>query len=168
MDKLLSILGLKKSFQIKLDIEKTEFVEHIGEDIKPNQLFLFDMFDTNQKKYYGNIDQNGFMLRSSRRSSSKSSFSRAFGTINRERDKVNLDVFIVGWNWFILIFMVIMFLILGLAINDLIACETYGALIMFIPVFLFFILVPVFKMRKGVKRFEKYLIADLKEINTKI
>ncbi|WP_373060068.1 hypothetical protein [Zunongwangia sp. H14] len=166
MKNILNILGLKTSLKLKLDSERIEFIKFMEEDIKPDQLIFFDIFDGNEKKYYGNIDQNGFKLRRNTRSLfPESQFTRAIGKISGGNNYTELDISIIGWNWFVIIFLIFMGLIFGLSLNDIISTKSYGVLIMLIPVFLFFLLVLIFNMRKGVRRFEKFLKAELIKVD---
>ena len=165
MSQILKFLGLKKELKITLDSGKTEFISFMEKDMKPDQLFFFDIFDVNQKKYYGKIDHNGFKLRRSNGSLfPESQFTKVVGKISGGENNTELDISLIGWNWFIVLFMLVMGLIFGLALNDILSTKSYGVLIMLIPVFLVFLLVPIFKMRKGVKRFEKYLKTELTKV----
>ena len=99
----------------------------------------------------------GFVVRRS------SLFSKATGRITGGPHNTVLDISIVGWNWFSLIFLIVISLIFGLALIDIITNNSYSILIMLIPMFLFFIIFPTVKMRNGLKRFEEYLLSDIKK-----
>ena len=52
MDKILNILGLKKSMKINLNIGRKKFIDLMEMKIKPKRLIFFDIFDSNQKEFY--------------------------------------------------------------------------------------------------------------------
>lgn len=162
MDNFFRALGLKKRLKINLKFSKFEFIKYLEKSINPQQLFFFDMFETNQKRYYGKIDEREFRLRQSFFSNNH---SRAIGKISGDNYETELDITIIGWNWFIIFFILGMGLIFGLALNDIMTSKSFGVLVILIPAILFFILFPIFKMRKGLKVFEKYLIIKLNKIN---
>ena len=165
MDKILYIFGIKKSIILKLNIGKEEFIKLMERKVKPKRLFFLDIFDSNQKKFYGNINGTEFSIRRSHGFIPYSLFSRAHGKIYEIKKKTELEISLFGWNWFILLWGFWMIGIFGLALNDIIASKSYGVLMMLIPYSLFFLIVPIIMMRVGIKQLERYLIAELTKIN---
>ena len=165
MDKILNILGLKKSMKIKLDVGREEFIKLMEKKIKPNRLIFFDIFDSNQKKFYGTINESEFKLRRSQGFIPNGAFSRVHGKIYETQNKTELEISLLGWNWFILLWAFWMLMIFGFALNDILASKSYDVLILLIPSFLFFSICPFIMMRIGLKRTEKYLRAELAKMN---
>ena len=62
-----------------------------------------------------------------------------------------------------LLWFLVISLIVGMLINDAIQTNSWGTLPVFGPIFLIFYLFAILKIRQGVKRFELYLISELKE-----
>ena len=59
MSGLLETFGLKKHLNLTLKMEKTEFIKFLEQKVKPNRLFFFDIFDSEQKEFYGKINVAG-------------------------------------------------------------------------------------------------------------
>jgi len=163
MSGLLETFGLKKHLNLTLKMEKTEFIKFLEQKVKPNRLFFFDIFDSEQKEFYGKINSEKFWLRKKSQSLfPESPFASAEGKIKSSYDKTELEVKIIGWNWFVLFWLTGMTLVFGLSLNDIVRTESYGVLIFFLPVFLILYFLGTFKMRKGVKKLEHYIKTELK------
>ena len=167
MSGILETFGLKKNLNLTIKIKKSEFSEFLEQKVKPNRLFFFDIFDSEQKEFYGNVNQENFWLRIGAKSISGGSFASAQGKIKSYSDKTELDIKITGWNWFILLWFLSISLIFGLVFNDAIRNDSFGILIVFGPIFLVFYLVGIIKIRNGVKGFERFITSELKSIENK-
>ncbi len=163
MNRILETFGLKKQLNLTIKMDKSEFIKFLEPKVKPNRLFFFDIFDNEQKEFYGNVNNEKFWLRKSDRFFPKSPFARAEGIIKSSSDKTELEIKLIGWNWFILLWFLFMTLIFGLGFNDAIRTNSYGILIVFGPILLMFYLFGILKIRKGVKKLEHYLKSELEE-----
>ena len=165
MDKILNILGLKKSMKINLNIGREEFVNLMEKKIKPKRLIFFDIFDSKQKKFYGTIDNTEFKIRRSQGFIPNGAYPRAHGKIYETQNKTELEIELLGWNWFILFWWFWMLMIFGFGFYDILTSKSYGVLILLIPSFLLFSICPIIIMRIGLKRIDKYLRAELTKLN---
>ena len=165
MSGILETFKLKKHLNLTVKMEKTEFVNFLESKVKPNKLFFFDIFDGEQKEYYGTVNKDDFWLRIGAKSITEGSFASANGKMKSHLDKTELSIKIIGWNWFILLWFLVMSLIICLALNDIIKGNSYGILIVFGPIFLIFYLIGFYKIRNGVKSFELQLMNELKKIS---
>ena len=163
MNRILGTFGLQKHLNLTIKMEKSEFIKFLELKVKPNRLFFFDIFDSDQKEFYGNVNNEKFWLRKSDRFFPKSPFASAEGIIKSSSDKTELEIKLIGWNWFILLWFLVMTLIFGLGFNDAIRTNSYGILIVFGPIFVLFYLFGILKIRKGIKKLEHYLIYELYE-----
>jgi uncharacterized RDD family membrane protein YckC len=91
----------------------------------------------------------------------KSPFAKATGVIKSESDMTLLEIKIKGWNWFILLWLGLISLMLGLILRATIQNDTFGLFIIIGPMFLLFYFFAFFKMRQGVRRFKNYLREEL-------
>ena len=163
MSGILETFGLKKHLNLTIKMEKAEFIKFLELKVKPNRLFFFDIFDSEQKEFYGKLSLEKFWLRKKSQSLfPESPFASAEGKIKSSSDKSELEVKIIGWNWFVIFWLLGMTLIFGLSLNDIIRTESYGVLIFFAPVFLILYSLGIFKMKKGVKKLEHHIITELK------
>ncbi|WP_179019147.1 hypothetical protein [Winogradskyella forsetii] len=163
MNRILETFGLKKHLNLTIKMDKSEFIKFLETKVKPNRIFFFDIFDNEQKEFYGNVNNEKFWLRKSDRFFPKSPFASAEGIIKSSSNKTELDIKLIGWNWFILFWFLFMTLIFGLGFNDAIRSNSYGILIVFGPILLMFYLFVILKIRKGVKKLEHYLKSELNE-----
>ena len=163
MSGILETFGLTKNLKLTVDMEKSKFIEFLQKKIKPNSLFFFDIFDIKQKEFYGNVNEEFFWLRVGAKSIRGGSFANAHGKMKSYSNKTELNIKITGWNWFILLWFLGISLIFGLVLNDIIRTESFGILIVFGPIFLFFYLIGIIKIRNGVRKLERFLISELNE-----
>ena len=161
MDKILYILSIKKRIKIKLDVNNEEFIELIKKDIKPEQSIFLDIFDNDKKKFYGKINGNEFKIRLCEGVFRKTGFASAHGKILGTNKKTELEISLLGWNWFISLWSFGMLIFIGFLIYDIITHIGYGGLIIIVPFLLFFISLFLIMMNYGIKQLEKYLIAEL-------
>ncbi|WP_299365914.1 hypothetical protein [Winogradskyella sp.] len=154
---------MKKHLNWTLKKNKSDFIKMLETKVKPNRLFFFDIFDSEQKEFYGIVNENDFWLRKSDRLIPNCPWASATGIMKTESNKTTIELKIKGWNWFIILWICFMTIIFGLALSDVIKTNQFGILVVFAPIFLMFYLFALFKMRQGVKRFEKYLKAELNE-----
>ncbi len=160
---ILETFGLTKTLNLTVDMEKSKFIEFLQQKVKPNRLFFFDIFDKEQKEFYGEFSAEKFWLRKKSQSLfPESPFASAEGIINDSSTETELEIKIIGWNWFVIFWFVCMTLVFGLNLNDIFRTESYGVLIFFGPIFLILYTLGIYKMRKGVKKLEHYLITELK------
>ena len=164
MSRILETFGLKKHLNLTVKMEKSEFINFLESKVKPNRLFFFDIFDVKQKEYYGTVNKEDFWLRIGTKSITGGSFANADGKMKSHLDKTELNIKIIGWNWFIILWFLVMSLIFGLALNDIIKDNSYGILIVFGPIFLIFYLIGIYKIRSGVKKFERQLMTQLEKL----
>jgi hypothetical protein len=163
MSRVLETFGLKKHLDLTIKMEKSEFIKFLELKVRPNRLFFFDLLDSEQKEFYGTINENNFWLRKADRFIPKCPWANATGLITGESNKTVLKLKIKGWNWFILVWLVLLTMMIGLIVNTTIQNGSYGIFVVFGPVFLILYLFAFFKMRQGVKRFKNYLTTELKE-----
>ncbi|AXP81748.1 hypothetical protein CJ739_2676 [Mariniflexile rhizosphaerae] len=160
---ILETFGFKKILNLTVDKEKSKFIEFLQQKTKPNRLFFFDIFDQEQKEFYGKLSMEKFWLRKKSQSLfPESPFASAEGKIKSSSNKTELEIKLIGWNWFVLFWLLGMSLVFALALNDIIRTESYGVLIIFVPVYLILYSLGIFKIRKGVKKLEHYIITELK------
>lgn len=163
MSGILNTLGLTKNLKLTIDMDKSKFIEFLQKKVKPNSLFFFDIFDSESKDFYGYVNNEKFWLRNKSQSLfPESPFASAKGKINNSFTKTELEIKIIGWNWFIIFWLLAISLVFGLNLNDIIRTESFGVLIFFGPVFFLFYLLGIYKMRKGVKKLESQIIAEFK------
>ena len=84
---------------ISLKNEKVDFINNLKNDIKPDQLFFFDFFDNQPNKYYGTISDSEFKIRPCY----EYSFAQAHGIIKNNGSEI--EVKIIGYNWFSILYM---------------------------------------------------------------
>lgn len=160
---ILETFGFTKILNLTVDKEKSKFIEFLQQKTKPNRLFFFDIFDQEQKEFYGKLNMEKFWLRKKSQSLfTESPFASAEGKIKSSSNKTELEIKLIGWNWFVLFWLLGMSLVFALALNDIIRTESYGVLIIFVPVYLILYSLGIFKIRKGVKKLEHYIITELK------
>jgi hypothetical protein len=167
MKRILETFGLKKHLNLTLKMEKSEFIKALELKVKPNRLFFFDVFDSEQKEFYGNVNKENFWLRIGTKSITGGSFASVNGQMKSSSDETELNIKITGWNWFILLWFLGISLIFGLAFYDAIKTNSFGILVVFGPMFLIFYLVGIIKIRNGVKRCERFLTSELNTIDNK-
>ena len=167
MSSILETFGLKKHLNLTVKMEKSEFTQSLEQKVKPNRLFFFDVFDSEQKEFYGNVNKDNFWLRVGAKSITGGSFASANGKMKNYSDKTELNINIIGWNWFILLWFFCISLIFALVLNDVLKTNSVGLLVVFGPVFLIFYLVGILKIRNGVKRFEQFITSELMTIENK-
>ena len=129
MDKILNILGLKKSMKINLNIGRKKFIDLMEMKIKPKRLIFFDIFDSNQKEFYGTINNTEFKIRRSQGFMTNGAFSRVHGKIYETHKNTELEISLLGWNWFILLWGFWMLMIFGFGFYDILISKSYGVLI---------------------------------------
>ena len=161
MSGILDTFGLKKNLNLTVNIEKSEFIKFLESKVKPNRLIFLDFLDSEQKEFYGTISENDFWIRKADRFNPKSGFASASGIIKTESNKTILEIKIKGWNWFILLWLAFLTLMIGLILKTTIQNGSYGIFVVFGPLFLIFYFFAFYKMRQGVKRFKKFLTAEL-------
>ena len=163
MTSFLETYGFKKSLNLTINKEKFEFIKFLEQKTKPNRLFFFDMFDSEQIVFYGTVSSENFWLRKKNKSLfPESPFANAEGIIKSSSNQTELEVKIIGWNWFSNLWLAVMTLVFGLTLSDILRTEFYGVLIIFIPIFLILYTSGIYEMRKGVKKLEHYLITELR------
>lgn len=167
MGRILEFFGFEKHFSLNLKTKKSEFIEFLEMKVKPNNLFFFDIFDSN-KEFYGKVNESDFWLRKPSGFYSKFHFASASGIIDESTDGTQLKIKIIGWNWFVLLMLFVITLIVGLSVKDIIKTDQYGILIFFGPIFLFFYLIMIFQIRQGVKNFKNHLITELFKVQDKL
>ena len=161
--RILETFGFTKILNLTVDKEKSKFIEFLQQKTKPNRLFFFDIFDQEQKEFYGKLSMEKFWLRKKSQSLfPESPFASAEGKIKSSSNKTELEIKLIGWNWFVIFWLLGMSLVFGLALNDIIRTESYGVLIIFVPAFLILYSLGIFKIRKGLKKLEHYIITELK------
>lgn len=154
----MNFFGLTKNFKISLKNENIEFINNLKKDSKPDQILFFDFFDSKPNKYYGVLSDSEFKIRPGY----EYSFARAHGII--KNDSYEIEIQILRYNWFSLLYL---FVIVGLgcgALIDLLKNENYGVFpIIFIAIILtlFF----YFKLKRGIKAFKKTLESGLNKYN---
>lgn len=160
--KILETFGLTKTFNLTIDMEKSDFIKFLQQKIKPNRLFFFDIFDQEQIEFYGNLNSESFWLRKKSQSLfPESPFASAEGKINISSTSTELEIKLIGWNWFVVIWFFGMTLVFGLTLNDIINTESYGVLIIFLPVYFFLYLLVIYNTKKGMLQLEYFLIANI-------
>ncbi len=164
MSGILEIFGLKKHLNLTVNMEKSKFIESLKLKVKPNSLFFFDIFDSEQKEFYGKVSENDFWLRKADRLIPRSPFARAYGKTTDKKGKTEINIRIIGWHWFIILWFIGLTSFLSLIIVESITSNTLGLLIVFGPVFLFFYIYAFYKLRSGVKKLENYILTEL-ELN---
>lgn len=163
MSGILETFGLKKHLNLTINMEKSEFINFLELKVKPNRLFFFDIFVGEQREFYGKIILEKFWLRKKSQSLfPESPFASAEGKIKSSCDKTMVEVKIIGWNWFVIFWLLGVTLVFALLLNEIIRTESYGVLLLFTPVFLIIYFLGLFNMRKGVKKLELYIITELK------
>ncbi|WP_046758409.1 hypothetical protein [Kordia jejudonensis] len=167
MGSILETFGLKKNLNLTVKMEKSEFTQLLEQKVKPNRLFFFDIFDSQQKEFYGNVNKDSFWLRLGSKSITGGSFASANGKIKYCPKKTEMNISIIGWNWFILLWFLGISLIFGLVFIDALKKDSFGLLAIFGPVFLIFYLIGILKIRNGVKRFEKFITSEFITIENK-
>lgn len=163
MSEILKTFGFKKHLNWKLESNKPDFIKKLESKVKPNRLFFFDIFDNEQKEFYGTINENEFWLRKADRFIPNCPWASANGIMKADSNGTKLELEIKGWNWFILLWFGILTIIVGLALTNAIKTNQFGILVVFGPIFLLFYLFALYKIRQGVKRFEKYLTTELND-----
>lgn len=161
--RILETFGFTKTLNLTIDMEKSKFIEFLQNKIKPNRLFFFDVFDQELKEFYGKLSMDKFWLR--RKSPSlfpESPFASAKGKIINSSNKTEIEIKIIGWNWFLIFWLLAMSLVFALALSDIIRTESYGVIIIFVPMFLILYSLGIFKIRNGVKKLENYILNELK------
>ncbi|WP_405604136.1 hypothetical protein [Polaribacter sp. Asnod1-A03] len=153
MKSFLEFLGLIKKINLTIEIEKSEFIKCLKQKVKPNGLIFLDVLDNDRKEFYGNVNSEKFWLRKSRQLFSESTFASACGVMKDSKNKTSLKIKIIGWNWFIIVWTLVMSFVLW---NILVANFILPILIILILYIILF-----FKIRKGVSKFEKYLISEI-------
>ncbi|WP_417874000.1 hypothetical protein [Xanthomarina gelatinilytica] len=161
MSRILEAFGLKKQLDFTVNSEKSKFIESLKPKVKPNIPFLFDIFDNDQKEFYGTVNENDFWLRKADRLP-KSPYARAFGKVKDTFGKTEINIKIITLNWLVLLYFLVLILFVVLVVMESIRSKTFGLLIVFGPIFLIFFLFAFFKLRSGVKKLENYIITELK------
>ncbi len=144
-----------KSINISFSEDKIDFVNNFKKDVKPNQFLFFDFFDSKPKRYYGHITNLEFKIRSGQ----EPLFARAHGIINEDNSEIKICV--LGYNWFSLLWLLIMISVFCAALIDFLKNEDYGVF-SFLILVLILILLFYYKLKSGIKSFIKTLEIDLK------
>lgn len=152
MNDILKILGVIKKIDLTIEIEKSDFIKYLSQKVKPNGLIFLDVLDNDKKEFYGNVSSERFWLRESSKGFSKSPFASARGIIKDSENKTSLDIKIIGWNWFILFWLLCTSFIFGNILIEKLIIPVVMILVMY--------LILLFKIRKGVKKLELYLISE--------
>lgn len=163
MSRILEDFGLKKRLNLTIKVDKSDFVKMLESKVKPNRLFFFDKLDNKQRKFYGTVNENGFWLRKADRSIPNCPWASATGIIKKVSNQTIIELEIKGWNWFTIVWLSFMTLIFGLALSDALQTNSFGIIIVFGPIFLSFYLFAIFTIRRGVRRFKRYLTTELNE-----
>jgi len=160
MNKFLNNLGLIKDIEMTFDVEKSEFVKNLKKKIKPNRTIFLDIFNSEEVAFYGNVNQDKFWIRSAKLSG-KNPFADAKGSINRLGNQTLCKITIKGFNHFFIVWLLTLLFIFALSFRDI----TNGDSLILLFVFFSFFIIPLifmfFKIRQGVKYFEKYLRSEL-------
>src|SRR5690606_19797901 len=101
-------------------MEKSKCIEFLQNKIKPNRLFFFDVFDQERKEFYGKLSIDKFWIR--RKCPSlfpESPFASAKGKIINSSDKTELEIKIIGWNWFVIFWLLAMTLVFAFILSDI-------------------------------------------------
>jgi hypothetical protein len=156
MNRITNFFGLTKNLNFSLKNEKADFINRFKQDIKPDRLIFLDFFDNNPNKYYGAISDSKFKIRPGY----EYSFAQARGIIKNDSSEIGIQI--LGYNWFSILYLIV---IVGLgfgALFDLINNKNYGAF----PIILFSTILTLFfyyKLKKGIKSFKNTLESDLKK-----
>ena len=156
MNRIINFFGLTKNLNFSLKNEKANFINEFKKDIKPDRIIFLDFFDNNPNKYYGNISDSEFKIRPGY----EYSFAQARGIIKNDTSEIIIRI--LGYNWFSILYLIV---IVGLgcgALFDLIKNENYGVF----PIILILTILTLFfyfKLKRGIKLFEKTLESDLKK-----
>ena len=162
MSGILETLGLKKQLYLTINMEKSEFTKVLQSKLKPNRFFLFDILDGEKKEFYGKLGLDKFWIRKkSQKIFPESPFASARGKIKKTSNKTELEMIIIGWNWFVIFWLSGITLILGLTLNDIIRTKSYSILIILVPLFLILYSLGIYKMKKGVKKLQNHIINEL-------
>lgn len=162
MSRFLEAFGLKKHVSFTVNMEKSKFIELLNQKVKPNDIFFLDILDSDQKEFYGLVNENDFWLRKAERLS-KNPYTRAFGTVKNTLGKTEINIKITTSHWVIILYFIALTSFVVLVISESIKSKTFSLLIVFGPVFLIFYLFAFYKLRSGIKKLENYILTELKE-----
>ena len=161
MRSILNAIGLTKKMKLTVDLDYSKFLEFLQKKVKPNRIFILDVFGNGQKAFYGNVNSKKFLLRINGQISPRAPFAIAKGRITSNSEKTELEVILIGWNWFVLLCFLIISIIFGFGLNDAISTGSFGPIAVFGPILFLLFLYIIFKTRNGIKYLEEFLISEL-------
>lgn len=112
MQDFLERIQLIKKTQIKLNVDKSEFVKNFKQHVDEGNIgafsSAFEMFSSSKNRYKGNITQNSFEIRRRREFFDKTSYlARVTGTFRQQNDHVIVDAKVNGFSNFLIPFYII-------------------------------------------------------------
>ncbi|WP_298425822.1 hypothetical protein [uncultured Kordia sp.] len=158
MKNFLENIQLIKHTQIKLPVNKSEFIRSFKQHVDEGHIgafsSMFEAFSSSKNRYKGNITQNTFEIRRRREFFDRTSYlAHATGSFRQQNDHIVIDTEINGFSNFLIPFYVIitvfyLFFIFMIMTN----VESSGILLVFIIFHAFLMYgIPYFVIKKRVK-----------------
>lgn len=158
MQDFLERIQLIKNTQIKLDVDKSEFIRNFKQHIDEGSIgafsSAFEVFSSSKNRYKGNITQNTFEIRRRRELFDRTSYlARVTGTFRQQNDHVVVNAKVNGFSNFLIPFYVVITIFYIMFISVAITGFGESAIPAVFIIFHAFLMyaIPYFVMRKRVK-----------------
>ncbi|MBC8756241.1 hypothetical protein H2O64_16315 [Kordia sp. YSTF-M3] len=158
MEDFLERIQLVQRKQIKLPVDKSEFIKAFRQNVDEGEIGMFsgmfEAFTTSKNRFKGNISNNDFEIRRRKVLFQRNQlFARIKGTFRQQADHVVVDLTINGFSK-----MIIPFYVLTIAFYIFFITTISNGLELLSPFFLFMVIhailmfaIPYFVMRRSVK-----------------
>ena len=73
-------------------MDNSNFLDFLQKKVEPNRIFILDVFGKGEKQFYGNVNNDKFLLRLNGQISSKAPFARAKGRINSTSNRTEIEL----------------------------------------------------------------------------